>query len=53
MIDAAEFASATGDMPEFDVSDVATIHEEDTVPLPIVGGTAQPPLIGVGGGANA
>ena len=38
MIDAAEFASVTGDAPEFDVSDVATIHEEDTAPLPIVTG---------------
>jgi len=46
MVDAAEFASVTGDAPEFDVSDVATIHEEDTTPLPIVGGTAQPPVIG-------
>jgi hypothetical protein len=46
MVDAAEFASATGDTPEFDVSDVATIHEEDTAPLPIVGGTVQPPVIG-------
>jgi HK97 family phage prohead protease/HK97 family phage major capsid protein len=46
MIDAAEFASVTGDTPEFDVSDVATIHEEDTTPLPLVGGTVQPPVIG-------
>ena len=46
MIDAADFASATGDVPEFDVSDVATIHEEDTTPLPIVGGSVQPPVIG-------
>jgi hypothetical protein len=38
MVDAAEFASVTGDAPEFDVSDVATIHEEDTTPLPIVTG---------------
>jgi HK97 family phage prohead protease len=38
MVDAAEFASVTGDAPEFDVSDVATIHEEDTAPLPIVTG---------------
>jgi HK97 family phage prohead protease len=38
MIDAADFASVTGDTPEFDVSDVATIHEEDTTPLPIVTG---------------
>jgi HK97 family phage prohead protease len=35
MVDAADFASVTGDTPEFDVSDVATIHEEDTTPLPI------------------
>jgi hypothetical protein len=35
MLDASEFASVTGDTPEFDVSDVATIHEEDTTPLPI------------------
>ena len=46
MVDAADFASVTGDSPEFDVSDVATIHEEDTAPLPIVGGTVQPPVIG-------
>jgi HK97 family phage prohead protease len=46
MLDAAEFASVTGDAPEFDVSDVATIHEEDTTPLPLVGGTVQPPVIG-------
>ena len=46
MVDAADFASVTGDTPMFDVSDVATIHEEDTTPLPIVGGTVQPPAIG-------
>ncbi|THK37624.1 phage major capsid protein [Ensifer sp. MPMI2T] len=34
-VDAADFSSATGDMPEYDVSDQATIHEEDTTPLPI------------------
>ena len=45
MVDASEFASVTGDTPEFDVSDVATIHEEDTAPLPIVGGTVQPPIL--------
>ena len=38
MLDASEFASVTGDAPEFDVSDVATIHEEDTTPLPIATG---------------
>jgi hypothetical protein len=35
MLDANEFATATGDTPQYDVSDVATIHEEDTTPLPI------------------
>jgi HK97 family phage prohead protease len=38
MVDAADFASVTGDSPQFDVSDVATIHEEDTAPLPLVTG---------------
>ena len=38
MLDAGDFASVTGDTPMFDVSDVATIHEEDTAPLPIVTG---------------
>lgn len=37
-IDASEFASASGDSPEFNVSDQATIHEEDTAPLPIATG---------------
>jgi HK97 family phage prohead protease/HK97 family phage major capsid protein len=46
MLDAADFASVTGDTAQFDVSDVATLHEEDTAPLPIVGGTVQPPVIG-------
>jgi HK97 family phage prohead protease/HK97 family phage major capsid protein len=43
MLDASEFASVTGDTPEFDVSDVATIHEEDTTPLPI--GTVGTPAV--------
>ncbi len=34
-IDAADFFSATGDDPRFDVSDQATLHMEDTTPLPI------------------
>ena len=38
MLDAGDFASVTGDTPMSDVSDVATIHEEDTAPLPIVTG---------------
>jgi len=41
MLDAAEFYSATGDSPQFDVSEQATIHEEDTTPLAI--GTAGAP----------
>lgn len=39
LIDAADFVSDGGQTPEFDVSDVATLHEEDTTPLPIVDGT--------------
>ena len=38
LVDAADFASATGDVPAFDVSDVATLHMEDTAPLPLVTG---------------
>lgn len=54
----ADFASATGDTPEFDVSDQATIHEEDggypadesmrpgtTTVLPIVGKATPPPAL--------
>ena len=37
MIDAADFVSVTG-APEFDVSEVATIHMEDTTPLNIATG---------------
>jgi HK97 family phage prohead protease len=33
MVDAAEFVSVTADTPQFDVSDQATLHEEDTTPL--------------------
>lgn len=32
-VDAADFASATGDVPRFAVSTEATLHEEDTTPL--------------------
>ena len=32
-IDAADFATATGDAPRFAVSTEATLHEEDTTPL--------------------
>jgi HK97 family phage major capsid protein/HK97 family phage prohead protease len=38
LVDAADFASATGDIPAFDVSDVATLHMEDTAPLPLATG---------------
>jgi HK97 family phage prohead protease len=41
LIDAADFASATGDEPRFDVSDQAVLHMEDTTPLAI--GTAGSP----------
>ena len=44
LVDAAEIAFAGG-APRFLGTDVATIHEEDTTPLPIIGGTgtaAQP-----------
>jgi len=35
LIDAADFISATGDSPRFDVSDQAVLHMEDTTPLQI------------------
>ncbi|MDX0230257.1 phage major capsid protein [Sinorhizobium meliloti] len=41
-LDASDFVTVTGDTPEFDVSDQATLHMEDTAPLPIVGGGATP-----------
>lgn len=34
-----DFATALGDAPEFDISESATIHMEDTTPLEIVSGT--------------
>jgi hypothetical protein len=37
MIDAADFVSVSG-APEFEVSEVATIHMEDTTPLNIASG---------------
>jgi hypothetical protein len=37
MIDAEDFVSVTG-APEFDVSDLATLHMEDTTPLQIATG---------------
>lgn len=41
-LDASDFVTVTGDTPEFDVSDQATLHMEDTAPLPIVGGGGTP-----------
>jgi HK97 family phage major capsid protein/HK97 family phage prohead protease len=38
LVDAADFVSVTGDDMRFDVSDQATIHMEDTTPLPIATG---------------
>lgn len=35
----SDFYSATGDMPEFDINETATVHMEDTTPLEIVSGT--------------
>lgn len=35
----SDFATAIGDTPDFDVSEQATIHMEDTTPLEIVSGT--------------
>lgn len=35
LLEAADFVSATGDTPQFDVSDQAVLHMEDTTPLPI------------------
>ena len=43
MIDAADFATAAGDAPEFDVSDQAVLHAEDTAPTAI--GTAGSPAV--------
>jgi HK97 family phage major capsid protein/HK97 family phage prohead protease len=43
MVDADAFASVTADVPEFMVTDIATIHEEDTTPKPIVASPATPP----------
>lgn len=35
----SDFATATGDAPEFDVSETAVVHMEDTTPLEVVSGT--------------
>ncbi|SIO49791.1 phage prohead protease, HK97 family/phage major capsid protein, HK97 family,TIGR01554 [Bradyrhizobium erythrophlei] len=38
MVDAADFVSAGAEAPRFEISDQATLHMEDTTPLPIVDG---------------
>jgi HK97 family phage prohead protease len=43
-VDASEFASVTDDTPQFDVNDSATLHEEDTTPLPITAGAGPNPV---------
>jgi HK97 family phage major capsid protein/HK97 family phage prohead protease len=44
LVDAADFFSATGDDPRFDMSDQATLHMEDTTPLAI-GTTGTPNVV--------
>ena len=44
-IDAAAFVSSLGAI-DFLISDETAVHMENTAPLPIVGGSAQPPVIG-------
>lgn len=45
LLDAADFFSATGDEPQFSVSDQATLHMEDTAPQAIgVSGSATNPI---------
>lgn len=43
MLRAADFVTATGDVPEFDLSNEATLHMEDTTPTAI--GTAGTPNV--------
>jgi hypothetical protein len=45
MVDAAAFASIVGTI-EILASEEAVIHEENTAPLALIGGTAQPPVLG-------
>jgi HK97 family phage major capsid protein len=44
LIDAADFITATGDTPQFSVSDQAVLHMEDTTPLAI-GTAGTPPTV--------
>ncbi len=40
VVDAADFVTVGGEAPRFEISDQATLHEEDSVPLPIHAGSA-------------
>lgn len=45
MVDAADFVAVGGEAPRFEISDQATLHMEDTTPLPLVdGGTPAAPM---------
>jgi hypothetical protein len=44
IVDAADFASLTGDDARFEMSDQATLHMEDTTPLAI-GTPGTPPTV--------
>lgn len=44
LMDAADFMTATGDTPQFSVSDQAVLHMEDTTPLAI-GTAGTPPTV--------
>lgn len=46
VVDAADFCMVGADAPRFEISDQATLHEEDSAPLPIVpgSGTASAPV---------
>jgi hypothetical protein len=44
LLDAADFVTATGDTPDFNMSDQATLHMEDTTPLAI-GTPGAPPTV--------
>jgi HK97 family phage prohead protease len=43
-VDAADFVTVGAGAPTFEVSDQATLHMEDTLPLPIIGGTTAAPV---------
>jgi HK97 family phage major capsid protein/HK97 family phage prohead protease len=44
LVDAADFVSVEGDSPMYTVSQEATLHMEDTTPLPINAGTPAVPV---------